>query len=30
VGEALSKYPGESYVLATKVFWPMGEGPNED
>ncbi|MFS0636793.1 aldo/keto reductase family protein [Mesobacillus foraminis] len=29
VGEALSKYPRESYVLATKVFWPMGEGPND-
>ncbi|TCN22684.1 aldo/keto reductase family protein [Mesobacillus foraminis] len=29
VGEALGKYPRESYVLATKVFWPMGEGPND-
>ncbi|WP_456276218.1 aldo/keto reductase family protein [Bacillus sp. AK128] len=29
VGEALAKYPRESYVLATKVFWPMGEGPND-
>ncbi|TCT12885.1 voltage-dependent potassium channel beta subunit [Natranaerovirga pectinivora] len=29
VGEALRKYPRESYVLATKVFWPMGEGPND-
>ncbi|MED1203308.1 aldo/keto reductase family protein [Heyndrickxia acidicola] len=29
VGEALSKYPRESYVLATKVFWPMGDGPND-
>lgn len=29
VGEALKKYPRESYVLATKVFWPMGEGPND-
>lgn len=29
VGEALRKYPRESYVLATKVFFPMGEGPNE-
>lgn len=28
VGEALNKYPRESYVLATKAFWPMGEGPN--
>lgn len=29
VGEALSSLPRESYVLATKVFWPMGEGPND-
>lgn len=29
VGEALRKYPRESYVLATKVFWPMGDGPND-
>ncbi|GGE50899.1 aldo/keto reductase [Pullulanibacillus camelliae] len=29
VGEALAKYPRESFVLATKVFWPMGEGPND-
>jgi aryl-alcohol dehydrogenase-like predicted oxidoreductase len=29
VGEALKKYPRESYVLATKVFWPMGEGSND-
>lgn len=29
VGEALSKYPRDSYVLATKVFWPMGDGPND-
>jgi voltage-dependent potassium channel beta subunit len=29
VGEALKAYPRESYVLATKVFWPMGEGPND-
>lgn len=29
VGEALAKFPRESYVLATKVFWPMGEGPND-
>ncbi|MDQ6420397.1 aldo/keto reductase family protein [Paenibacillus sp. LHD-117] len=28
VGKALKAYPRESYVLATKVFWPMGEGPN--
>jgi len=29
VGEALKAYPRESYVLATKAFWPMGEGPND-
>lgn len=29
VGQALSKYPRSSYVLATKVFFPMGEGPND-
>lgn len=29
VGEALRKYPRESYVVATKVFWPMGSGVND-
>lgn len=29
VGRVLKDYPRESYVLATKVFWPMGEGPND-
>jgi voltage-dependent potassium channel beta subunit len=29
VGKALSKYDRTSYVLATKVFFPMGEGPND-
>lgn len=29
VGEALRSFPRESYVLATKVFWPMGDGPND-
>jgi aryl-alcohol dehydrogenase-like predicted oxidoreductase len=29
LGEALEKYPRESVVVATKVFWPMGEGPND-
>jgi len=29
VGEALSKYPRESFVLATKVYFPMGDGPND-
>jgi len=29
VGRALRKYSRESYVLATKVFFPMGDGPND-
>jgi aryl-alcohol dehydrogenase-like predicted oxidoreductase len=29
VGRALAAYPRESYVLATKVFFPMGDGPND-
>lgn len=29
VGEALREYPRESYVLATKVFGKMGDGPND-
>ncbi|MCD9023220.1 aldo/keto reductase family protein [Cohnella silvisoli] len=29
MGEILRDYPRESYVLATKAFWPMGEGPND-
>lgn len=29
VGEALRSYPRTSYVLATKVFWPMGDGVND-
>lgn len=29
VGQALRRFPRESYVLATKVFWPMGDGPND-
>lgn len=29
VGEALKKYDRSSYVLATKVFFPMGDGPND-
>jgi voltage-dependent potassium channel beta subunit len=29
VGRALRDYPRESYVLATKVFWPMGDKPND-
>jgi len=29
VGEALSKFERSSYVLATKLFAPMGDGPND-
>ncbi|WP_339292540.1 aldo/keto reductase family protein [Paenibacillus sp. FSL W8-0187] len=29
VGETLKAYPRETYVLATKAFWPMGDGPND-
>lgn len=29
VGDILRNYPRESYVLATKAYWPMGEGPND-
>ncbi|MBT2287663.1 aldo/keto reductase family protein [Paenibacillus albidus] len=29
LGETLRGYPRESYVLATKVFGEMGEGPND-
>ncbi|MBE1444946.1 MULTISPECIES: aldo/keto reductase family protein [unclassified Paenibacillus] len=29
MGRTLSQYPRESYVLATKVFNKMGEGPND-
>jgi len=29
VGRALAAHPRESYVLATKVYFPMGEGPND-
>lgn len=29
VGKVLSAYRRDSYVLATKVFFPMGEGPND-
>jgi aryl-alcohol dehydrogenase-like predicted oxidoreductase len=29
VGRALSAFPRDSYVLATKVFFPMGDGPND-
>ncbi len=29
VGKALHDFPRASYVLATKVYFPMGEGPND-
>jgi aryl-alcohol dehydrogenase-like predicted oxidoreductase len=29
VGAALKEFPRDSFVLATKVFFPMGEGPND-
>ncbi|NEQ28867.1 MAG: aldo/keto reductase, partial [Microcoleus sp. SIO2G3] len=29
VGEVLRQYPRESYVLATKVYFPMGDRPND-
>jgi len=29
LGEALAKYDRSSYVLATKVFFPMGDKPND-
>ncbi|SEO61570.1 aldo/keto reductase family protein [Paenibacillus sp. OV219] len=29
LGETIKAYPRESYVLATKAFWPMGDGPND-
>ncbi|SDN53996.1 Predicted oxidoreductase [Paenibacillus sp. yr247] len=29
LGRALKSYSRDSYVLATKAFWPMGEGPND-
>lgn len=29
VGDALKNYDRDSYFLATKVYFPMGEGPND-
>jgi aryl-alcohol dehydrogenase-like predicted oxidoreductase len=29
MGEALAPYPRTSYVLATKVYFPVGDGPND-
>ncbi|HKY61520.1 MAG TPA: aldo/keto reductase family protein [Gemmatimonadota bacterium] len=29
MGGALAEFPRDSYVLATKVYFPMGDGPND-
>ncbi len=29
VGTAIAGFPRDSYVLATKVYFPMGDGPND-
>lgn len=29
IGQILTPYPRHSYVLATKMYFPMGEGPND-
>lgn len=29
VGQALKDFPRDSFVLATKVYFPMGDGPND-
>lgn len=29
LGKALKQHARESYVVATKAFWPMGDGPND-
>ena len=29
MAETLKKYPRESYVITTKAFFPVGEGPND-
>ncbi len=29
MAKALRSYPRESYVITTKAFWPMGDGPND-
>jgi aryl-alcohol dehydrogenase-like predicted oxidoreductase len=29
MGEALAPYPRSSYVLATKAYFPVGDGPND-
>lgn len=29
LGKALKKYPRQSFVVTTKAFWPIGDGPND-
>ena len=29
LAKALKEFPRSSYVLATKTFWPVGDGPND-
>jgi voltage-dependent potassium channel beta subunit len=29
LGQALKQHKRDSYVVATKAFWPMGDGPND-
>lgn len=29
MAKALKEFPRESYIITTKAFWPMGEGPND-
>ncbi|MED4403695.1 aldo/keto reductase family protein [Metabacillus fastidiosus] len=29
MSRALKTFPRESYVMTTKAFWPMGDGPND-
>ena len=29
MAKALQVFPRESYVITTKAFWPMGDGPND-
>lgn len=29
MSKALKEFPRESYIITTKAFWPMGEGPND-
>jgi voltage-dependent potassium channel beta subunit len=30
MGAALAEFPRDSFVLATKVYFPMGDGPNDE